>query len=156
MKKQNLNILDRELNINNTINMNYDNFKKLNISERNDFKCNNDNSNFNDNILKYNILNYKDNNIKFCLDNTKRKNLDISNYINNPIKVSKGFGNIDNYPLLLNGIGLSTRQDNQDKNPRNVEFNRIDNINKEFYNGNRMPNSIPCGIDTRIFNKKMI
>ena len=27
---------------------------------------------------------------------------------------------------------------------------------KKYYNGNRMPNSIPCGIDTRIFNKKMI
>jgi len=102
---------------------------------------------------KLHYLNYSE-----CIDNTKRKNLDTSVYTDTPLKIQgRGFGNIDNYHLLLNGIGISTRQENPDSNPRNVEDKRILLINQTNYVGEqRITNNLPCGADTRYLNKKMI
>jgi hypothetical protein len=91
-------------------------------------------------------------------DNTKRRNLDTSIYTNNPTKIQgRGFGEINNYDLFLNGVGVSTRQELPDKNPRNVEDDRIfltDHNNN--YDPNRVTNNLPCGTDTRYLNKKII
>lgn len=91
-------------------------------------------------------------------DNTKRRNLDTSIYTNNPTKTQgRGFGNIGRYDNLLNGIGLATRGENPEKNPRSVEDDRIfltnHNYNYDKYHTTEM---LPCGSDTRYLNKKMI
>lgn len=180
-KKQNLNTLFRELPIVNNnnchnydTNIDIDTVLKYGKSDRNMTirSTNIDDKNFNNNILKYNLLNNESNNdsnnesnnkIKYdvdtskYLDNTKRKNLDTSIYTYNPSKIQgRGFGNINEYGLLLNGIGISTRQENQEKNPRNVEDDRIFFINHNNYNPKRITDDIPCGADTRYLNKKMI
>ena len=91
-------------------------------------------------------------------DNTKRRNLDTSIYTNNPNKIQgRGFGEINNYDLFLNGVGVSTRQEQPDKNPRNIEDDRIfltDHNNN--YDAHRVTEILPCGSDTRYLNKKMI
>ena len=91
-------------------------------------------------------------------DNTKRRNLDTSIYTNNPTKIQgKGFGNIDRYDNLLNGIGLATRGENPDKNPRSVEDDRIFLTNHNYnYDKYHTTDMLPCGTDTRYLNKKMI
>ena len=91
-------------------------------------------------------------------DNTKRRNLDTSVYTNNPTKIQgRGFGNIGRYDNLFNGIGLATRGENPEKNPRSVEDDRIfltnHNYNHDKYHTTEM---LPCGSDTRYLNKKMI
>ncbi len=91
-------------------------------------------------------------------DNTKRRNLDTSIYTNNPMKIQgRGFGNIDRYDLFLNGVGLATRQDNPDNKPQNIEDDRIFLTNHNFhYDKYHVPDSLPCGADTRYLNKNMI
>jgi hypothetical protein len=91
-------------------------------------------------------------------DNTKRRNLDTSVYTNNPTKIQgRGFGNIDRYDNLLNGIGLATRGENPDKNPRSVEDDRIFLTNHNYnYDKYHTTDMLPCGTDTRYLNKKMI
>ena len=91
-------------------------------------------------------------------DNTKRRNLDTSVYTNNPTKIQgRGFGNVSHYDNLLNGIGLATRGENPERNPRSVEDDRIfltnHNYNYDKYHTTEM---LPCGSDTRYLNKKMI
>lgn len=91
-------------------------------------------------------------------DNTRRKNLDTAVYTNNPSKIGgRGFGDIDNYNLLLNGIGISTRQDNPDIKPQNVDNDRLYMTNHNFnYSKFRVTEDLQCGADTRYLNKKMI
>ena len=126
-KKQNLNTLNRELSC-----------KKTNNNELiYDYNCYNQNFDISNDKKSSELLKNVDDNKKFsfCIDNTKRKNLDTSIYTNNPMKIQgRGFGNINNYGYFCNGIGISTRQDNQDKNPRNLEDNRINIIQHNNYN----------------------
>jgi hypothetical protein len=91
-------------------------------------------------------------------DNTKRRNLDTSVYTNNPTKIQgRGFGNIGRYDNLLNGIGLATRGENPEKNPRSVEDDRIFLTNHNYnYDKYHTTDMLPCGTDTRYLNKKMI
>lgn len=91
-------------------------------------------------------------------DNTKRRNLDTSIYTTNPNKIQgRGFGEIDKYDLFLNNIGVSTRQENQEKNPRNVENDRIFfTMHNNNYDDHHVTEILPCGSDTRYLNKKMI
>ena len=91
-------------------------------------------------------------------DNTKRRNLDTSVYTNNSNKSGgRGFGNISSYDLMLNNIGISTRQDNPDTNPRNIENDRIYLTNHNFNNDRyHVTRNLPCGADTRYLNKKMV
>jgi len=91
-------------------------------------------------------------------DNTRRRNLDTSTYTDNPSKIAgRGFGDIPKYDLFLNGIGLSTRQDNPDIKPQNVENDRIFLTNQNYnYDKFRVTNDLQCGADTRYLNKKMV
>jgi len=91
-------------------------------------------------------------------DNTKRRNLDTSVYTNNPSKIQgRGFGDVNSYGLYLNGVGVSTRQDNPDEKPQNVEDDRIYLTNHNYhYDKHHVTEVLPCGHDTRYLNKKMI
>ena len=91
-------------------------------------------------------------------DNTKRKSLDTSSYINNPNKVQgNGFGNIAEYDLLFNGIGLSTRQNKPNEKPNNIDNDRLFLTNHNYNNDKyHVTSNLACGSDTRILNKKMI
>lgn len=91
-------------------------------------------------------------------DNTKRRNLDTSVYTNNPTKIQgRGFGNVSHYDNLLNGIGLATRGENPERNPRSVEDDRIFLTNHNYnYDKYHTTDMLPCGSDTRYLNKKMI
>jgi len=91
-------------------------------------------------------------------DNTRRRNLDTSIYTENPSKIAgRGFGDIPKYNLFLNGIGLSTRQDNPDIKPQNIEDDRIFLTNHNYnYSKFRVTDDLQCGTDTRYLNKKMI
>jgi len=91
-------------------------------------------------------------------DNTKRRNLNTAVYTENPSKIGgRGFGDIQNYDLFLNGIGLSTRQENPDIKPQNVENDRIFLTNHNYnYDKFRVTENLQCGNDTRYLNKKMI
>jgi hypothetical protein len=91
-------------------------------------------------------------------DNTKRHNLDTSTYTNNPSKIQgRGFGDINRYDLFLNGVGVSTRQEEADFNPRNVDNDRIYLTNHNYhYDKHHITDNLPCGADTRYLNKKMI
>ena len=91
-------------------------------------------------------------------DNTRRKNLDTAIYTNNPSKIGgRGFGDIDNYGLFMNGIGMSTRQDNPDIKPQNVDNDRIYLTNHNYNNDKfRVTENLQCGADTRYLNKKMM
>ena len=139
---------------------NNNNLNKINIKVKEDdiYKTINNSSDQVNNIQVYdniqnNTINYVINN----MDNTKRKNLDTSTYTNNPTKIQgRGFGDINNYGMLLNGIGESTRQNNIETNPRNVEDNRIYVMQHNNYNGQRVTENLACGSDTRYLNKKMI
>ena len=89
-------------------------------------------------------------------DNTKRRNLNTAVYTENPSKIGgRGFGDIQNYDLFLNGIGLSTRQENPDIKPQNVENDRIFLTNHNYnYDKFRVTENLQCGNDTRYLNKK--
>ena len=91
-------------------------------------------------------------------DNTRRRNLDTAIYTDNPTKVGgRGFGNIPKYDLLLNGIGLSTRQENPDIKPQNIDNDRIYLPHHNYnYSKFHVSNNLECGADTRFLNKKMI
>jgi hypothetical protein len=91
-------------------------------------------------------------------DNTKRRNLDTATYTDPPSKISgRGFGEIEKYGLFMNGIGITTRQDNPDLNPRNVDDDRIFLTNQNYnYDKFHVPGSLPCGDDTRAINKKIL
>jgi hypothetical protein len=91
-------------------------------------------------------------------DNTRRRNLDTAVYTDNPSKIGgRGFGDIPKYDLLLNGIGLSTRQDNPDIKPQNVDNDRIFMTNHNYNNPKfHVSEDLECGADTRYLNKKMI
>jgi hypothetical protein len=91
-------------------------------------------------------------------DNTKRRNLDTATYTNNPHKIQgRGFGDINSYGVLLNGVGTATRQDNPDRKPQNVEDDRIYLTNHNYhYDKHHVTENLPCGSDTRYLNKKMI
>lgn len=91
-------------------------------------------------------------------DNTKRRNLDTSVYTKNPIKIQgRGFGDINTYDMFLNGIGLSTRQDNPDDKPQNLDDDRIFLTNHNYhYNKHHVTEILPCGTDTRYLNKRII
>ena len=91
-------------------------------------------------------------------DNTRRRNLDTSIYTDNPTKVGgRGFGDIPKYDLLLNGIGISTRQDNPNIKPQNVDNDRIFTTNHNYNNPKfHVSEQLDCGVDTRYLNKKMI
>lgn len=91
-------------------------------------------------------------------DNTKRRNLDTAVYTNNPQKIQgRGFGNISKYDLFLNGVGLPTRQDEPDINPRNVDNDRIYLTNHNYhYDKHHVTENLPCGADTRYLNKKTL
>lgn len=91
-------------------------------------------------------------------DNTKRRNLDTSIYTNNPMKIQgRGFGDINTYDMFLNGIGLSTRQDNPDDKPQNLDDDRIFLTNHNYhYDKHHVTEMLPCGTDTRYLNKKII
>lgn len=91
-------------------------------------------------------------------DNTKRRNLDTSVYTKNPNKKGgRGFGNVEKYDLYLNNVGLSTRQDNPDEKPRNIDEDRIFLTNHNYnYDKFHVTETLPCGQDTRYLNKKMI
>lgn len=91
-------------------------------------------------------------------DNTRRKNLDTAIYTNNPSKIGgRGFGDIGNYDLFLNGIGTSTRQENPDIKPQNVDNDRIYLSNHNYNNEKfRVTENLQCGADTRYLNKKMM
>jgi len=91
-------------------------------------------------------------------NNTRRRNLDTAVYIDNPSKIGgRGFGDIPKYDLLLNGIGLSTRQDDPDIKPQNVDNDRIFLTNQNYnYAKFHVSENLECGADTRYLNKKMI
>ena len=91
-------------------------------------------------------------------DNTKRRNLDTSIYTKNPSMIGgRGFGNIEKYDLYLNNIGLSTRQDNPDETPKNIDNDRIFLTNHNYnYDKFHVTETLPCGQDTRYLNKKMV
>jgi hypothetical protein len=91
-------------------------------------------------------------------DNTKKHNLNTAVYTNNPTKIQgRGFGDIDKYDLFLNGIGTSTRQDNPDINPRNLDNDRVFLTNHNYnYDKLHVPEKLGCGTDTRYLNKKMV
>lgn len=91
-------------------------------------------------------------------DNTKRHNLDTAIYTNNPSKIGgRGFGDIDKYDLFMNGIGVSTRQDNPDIKPQNVDNDRIYLPNHNYNNDKfHVTADLQCGADTRYINKKLI
>jgi hypothetical protein len=91
-------------------------------------------------------------------DNTKRRNLDTAIYTNNPQKIQgRGFGNISEYDLFFNGVGLPTRQDEPDINPRNVDNDRIYLTNHNYhYDKHHVTENLPCGADTRYLNKKTL
>ena len=91
-------------------------------------------------------------------DNTRRRNLDTAIYTDNPTKVGgRGFGNISKYDLLLNGIGLSTRQENPDVKPQNIDNDRIYLPHHNYnYSKFHISNNLECGADTRFLNKKMM
>ena len=91
-------------------------------------------------------------------DNTKRRNLDTATYTDPPSKVSgRGFGEIEKYGNFMNGIGIMTRQDNPDLNPRNVDDDRIFLTNQNYnYDKFHVPEKLNCGDDTRAINKKIL
>ncbi len=91
-------------------------------------------------------------------DNTKRRNLDTSVYTNNPKKTQgRGFGDINIYDMFFNGIGLSTRQDEPDDKPQNLDNDRIFLTNHNYhYDKHHVTEMLPCGTDTRYLNKKII
>ena len=91
-------------------------------------------------------------------DNTRRKNLDTGVYTENPSKIGgRGFGDITKYDLFLNGIGLSTRQDEPNTKPQNVDNDRIYLPNHNYnYAKFHVSESLDFGADTRYLNKKMI
>lgn len=91
-------------------------------------------------------------------DNTKRKNLDTSVYTDPPDKTTgKGFGVVEKYNIFFNHIGLSTRQDFPDKKPQNIDDDRIYLTNHNYhYDKFHVTERLPCGIDTRVLNKKMV
>jgi len=91
-------------------------------------------------------------------DNTRRRNLDTSVYTDNPSKIAgRGFGDIPKYDLFLNGIGLSTRQDNPDIKPQNIDDDRIFLTSQNYnYAKFHVTDDLQCGADTRYLNKKMI
>lgn len=91
-------------------------------------------------------------------DNTKRRNLDTSTYTNNPHKIQgRGFGDINSYDVFFNGVGLTTRQDDPNTNPRNYEDDRIFLTNHNYhYDKYHVTENLQCGADTRYLNKKMV
>lgn len=91
-------------------------------------------------------------------DNTKRRNLDTSIYTNNPMKIQgRGFGNVNEYDLFLNGVGTSTRQENPDIKPQNVDNDRLYLTNQNYhYDKFHVTENLPCGADTRYLNKNML
>jgi hypothetical protein len=91
-------------------------------------------------------------------DNTKRRNLDTSTYTDTPMKYGgRGFGDVGAYGLLYNGIGLMTRQDNPDANPRSWDDDRIYMTNHNYhYPKQHVTDILPCGVDTRYLNQKMV
>ena len=91
-------------------------------------------------------------------DNTKRRNLDTSVYTDTPMKYGgRGFGDINTYDMLFNGIGFMTRQDNPDTNPRNWDDDRIYVTNHNYhYSKQHVTDILPCGVDTRYLNQKMV
>jgi hypothetical protein len=159
---KNFNTLDRELSIKDSKmkyitvdNNNFDNFllfgKKLKNGEINQ-----------DNMVHYAKMTRTNKSLKESeeyWDNTKRKQLDTSTYINNPNKVQgNGFGNISEYNLFFNGIGLSTRQTKPDEKPNNIDNDRIFLTNHNYNNDKyHIISNLPRGgTDTRILNKKII
>ena len=91
-------------------------------------------------------------------DNTKRRNLDTSTYTNNPHKIQgRGFGDINSYDVFFNGVGVTTRQDDPNTNPRNYEDDRIFLTNHNYhYDKFHVTENLQCGADTRYLNKKMV
>jgi hypothetical protein len=91
-------------------------------------------------------------------DNTKRRNLNTSTYTNNPNKMGgRGFGNIPVYDVFTNGVGVTTRHDDPDTKPRNLEDDRIFMTTHNYnYDKHHVPEMLGCGSDTRYLNKKMI
>ena len=91
-------------------------------------------------------------------DNTKRKNLDTSVYTDCANKIQgRGFGQIDSYGLLLNGIGVMTRQENPDLKPQNKDDDRLYLTNHNYnYDKQHVPGTLECGMDTRYLNKRMV
>jgi hypothetical protein len=119
---------------------------------------NNEYNNNNYNLNVQNVLNldtfYKNNKLideTIKCDNTKRINLNFSNYLNPSNMNNSGFGNVKIYKNLYpeqTRKNDNNREINLDriKNDNNLTFNSY-NINDEYFRG---------GFDTRIYNKKTI
>jgi hypothetical protein len=90
-------------------------------------------------------------------DNTKRRNLNTSTYTKNPNKTrGRGFGKISSYDIFANGVGVTTRNDDPDTKPRNMEDDRIFMMTNNYnYNKHNSTKILPCGADTRHLNKKI-
>ena len=89
-------------------------------------------------------------------DNTKRHNLNTSIYTNNPSKIGgRGFGDVQKYDQFKNHIGVSTRQENPDIKPQNIDNDRIYQPNHNYASVEfHVPKNLGCGADTRYLNKK--
>jgi hypothetical protein len=156
---KNFNTLDRELSVKDSklkyITLDDNNFDDF-LSFGKKLK------NGDDNIVHYARPTRTDKSLKESEEywnNTKKKHLDTSKYINNPNKIQgNGFGNIAEYNLLFNGIGLSTRQTNTNDKPNNIDNDRIFLTNHNYNNDKyHVISNIPRGgADTRILNKKII
>lgn len=132
--------------------------KFVNI-ERNNYNnyYNKKNFDYEENLININnssrISTLKDSELYW--NNTKKKNLNTSSYINNPNKIQgKGFGNINIYK---DNIGISTRQTKPSEKPNNIENDRLYFTNHNYNNTKyHVLDRLGCGIDTRILNKNIL